>query len=90
MLKKERNNMYDESGLPEDKSYLECGLPPFLQESIEKMKRAWILKETEGYIRWDCDYCELQSNINVAEVCGAITEDQAWYIREKYLYIERH
>ena len=30
---------YDKkSGLPLDKSYLECGLPGFLQESLEQMK----------------------------------------------------
>ena len=28
---------YDKNGLPKDKSYLECGLPEFLQESIEAM-----------------------------------------------------
>ena len=26
---------YDKNGLPKDKSYLECGLPEFLQESID-------------------------------------------------------
>ena len=31
----------EESGLPMDKSYLECGLPGFLQESLEQMKEAW-------------------------------------------------
>lgn len=29
------------NGLPIDKSYLECGLPGFLQESLEQMKEAW-------------------------------------------------
>ena len=28
------------TGLPKDKSYLECGLPEFLQESIKIMKKA--------------------------------------------------
>lgn len=59
---------YDEStGLPKDKSYLECGLPEFLVESIEQMKIAWEKKEKGGYYSWDCDFCELQSNINIAE-----------------------
>lgn len=82
---------YDEkSGLPIDKSYLECGLPSFLQESLEQMKAAWEKYDAgEVYLRWDCDYCSLQSDINSAEVNGIITSEQAWYLREEYLRIER-
>ena len=80
----------EESGLPRDKSYLECGLPPFLQESLEQMKEAWRKRDAgENYLRWDCDYCSFQSDINVAEVNGLITSEQAWYLREEYLRIER-
>ena len=33
------NNPIDPAtGLPLDKSYFECGLPPFLQESLDAMK----------------------------------------------------
>lgn len=83
--------LYDSTtGLPVDKSYLEVGLPEFLKESIEAMKRAWEkLDNGEAYLRWDCDFCELQSNINVAEVEQLISSEQAWYLREKYLRIER-
>lgn len=77
------------TGKPIDQSYLEKGLPPFLAESIEQMVLAWKRKETEGYTDWDCDYCNLQSDINIAEVENLITSDQAWYLREKYLYLER-
>ena len=82
---------YDKkSGLPLDKSYLECGLPGFLQESLEQMKEAWAKRDAgEKYLRWDCDYCSLQSDINSAEVTGIITSEQAWYLREEYLRIER-
>lgn len=82
---------YDEkSGLPLDKAYLECGLPEFLQESLEQMKAAWKkLDAGEDYLRWDCDFCNLQSDINSAEVNGIITSEQAWYLREEYLRIER-
>ena len=32
--------LYDlETGYPIDNSYLECGLPPFLQGSLEQMKK---------------------------------------------------
>lgn len=82
---------YDKSsGLPVDKSYLECGLPGFLQESLEQMKEAWRKRDAgENYLRWDCDYCNFQSDINVAEVNGLITSEQAWYLREEYLRIAR-
>lgn len=82
---------YDETtGLPLDKGYLECNLPPFLQESIEQMKTAWEKRDNGiRYIQWDMDYCELQSNINIAEVEQIITSEQAWYLREKYLRMKR-
>lgn len=82
---------YDKkSGRPLDKSYLECGLPGFLQESLEQMKAAWAKWDAgEVYLRWDCDFCNLQSDINSAEVNGIITSEQAWYLREEYLRIER-
>ena len=79
-----------ETGLPIDKSYLECGLPPFLEESLKEMKREWALYDSgKMSMRWDCYYCDLQSSINVAEVESLISEEQAWYLREKYLRIER-
>lgn len=82
---------YDEdSGLPIDKSYLECDLPEFLQEFLEQMKEAWKKWDAgEKYLRWDYDFCSLQSDINSAEVNGMITSEQAWYLREEYLRIER-
>lgn len=37
---------YDKkSGRPRDKSYLECGLPGFLQESLEQMKAVWAKRD---------------------------------------------
>lgn len=82
---------YDsETGLPKDNSYLECGLPVFLQESIQAMKDAWRkLDRGEEYLRWDCDFCNLQTDINNAEVNQMISSEQAWYLREKYLRLER-
>lgn len=81
---------FDEHGFPVDKSYLECGLPEFLQESIRAMVEAWRkLDSGEKYLRWDCDYCCLQSDINNAEVNMIISPEQAWYLREKYLRMEK-
>lgn len=80
-----------EPGYPADKRYLECDLPPFLEESLEQMKKAWAkIDNGEEYLQWDCDYCELQADINNAEVNLMISEEQAWYLREKYLRIERY
>jgi len=79
-----------ETGHPTDDSYLECGLPDFLQESIQAMKETWKkLDAGQEYLRWDCDYCNLQSDINSAQVNQIISEEQAWYLREKYLRMER-
>lgn len=81
----------EETGLPKDKSYLECGLPQWLEESIEQMKSAWQKRDNgEEYLRWDCDWCNLQSDINVAEVEQIISSEQAWYLREKYLRLKRY
>lgn len=81
---------YDETGLPKSSSYLECGLPDFLQASIRAMIEAWEkLDNGQKYIRWDCDYCSLQSDINNAEVNQLISVEQAWFLREKYLRMER-
>lgn len=43
----------------------------------------------QKYLHYDCDYCELQIDINCAEVDGDITPDQAWYLRSKYLGIDK-
>ncbi|MBR1817031.1 MAG: hypothetical protein IJ763_10105 [Lachnospiraceae bacterium] len=78
------------TGLPLDKSYMEYDLPPFLETSLNQMKETW--KKLDLGIDcddWDCDYCDLQSSINVAEVENLITSQQAWYLRERYLKIER-
>lgn len=79
-----------ETGEPAGDSYLEYGLPDFLEESIQAMAEAWRkLDAGEEYLRWDCDYCNLQSDINNAEVNLLISTEQAWYLREKYLRMER-
>ncbi|MBE6552266.1 MAG: hypothetical protein E7665_09055 [Ruminococcaceae bacterium] len=76
--------------LPADKSYLECNLPAYLEESVNKMKKAWSMIDSgRPHIHWDCDFCELQSDINTAEMSNLISEEQAWYLREKYLRMER-
>ena len=81
---------YDINGKPVDNSYLECGLPSFLMDSLLTFKDA-IEKQQSGVIVTliDCYYCELQSDINSAEINNIISSEQAWYLREKYLGLER-
>lgn len=78
------------TGHPEDKSYLECGLPPFLKESIQKMQDSWdILDKGEKDLHWDIWWCNLNADINSCEVEHIISSEQAWYLRQKYLRMER-
>lgn len=84
------SSINEETGLPNDNGYLECGLPEFLQNSIRAMVDAWNkLDSGLEYLHWDCDYCNLQSDINNAEVNQLISTEQAWFLREKYLRMER-
>lgn len=39
------------------------------------------------YLRWDCDYCNLQSDINSTEINQLISPEQVWFLWEKYLRI---
>lgn len=83
---------YDRNtGLPKDKKYLECGLPEYLQKSLDNMKKSWkIIDSGKTDLHWDLYWCELNADINSAEVDQLITSEQAWYLREKYLRMERN
>ena len=78
---------YDpETGKPLDRSYLECGLPDDLQASIREMQKSWTLIDNgEKDLYW----CDLNALINSYEVDQVISSEQAWYLREKYLRMER-
>ena len=80
-----------ETGHPENKGYLECGLPPYLQKSLENMKRSWEIEDSgKRDIHWDIYWCDLNADINSAEVDHVISSEQAWYLRTKYLRMERN
>ena len=64
-----------------DKEYYEINLPGYLQHDLDAMK--------EGKWPYDCLWGELYGSINCAFIDGDITEDHAWYLREKYLDMER-
>ena len=65
----------------ETKEYYEINLPGYLQHDLDAMK--------EGKGPYDCLWGELYGSINCAFIDGDITEDHAWYLREKYLDMER-
>lgn len=62
-----------------EKDYLECNLPVWLRESIVTYGNG------KNSSIWNCLYCELQSDINVAEQEQLIATEQAWFLRKKYL-----
>lgn len=79
-----------ETGRPKDDSYLECGLPDFLQNDIVAMEKSWAVEDSgERDLHWDIVWCELNADINAAETESLITSEQAWYLRKKYLRMER-
>ena len=81
---------YDMNGKPVDSSYLECNLPVFLADSLSMFKDALKKQENGTSVTlMDCYYCELQSDINSAEVNNIISSKQAWFLREKYLGLVR-
>ena len=65
----------------ETKEYYEINLPGYLQHDLDAIK--------EGKWPYDCLWGELYGSINCAFIDGDITEDHAWYLREKYLDMER-
>lgn len=65
----------------ETKEYYEINLPGYLQHDLDAMK--------EGKWPYDCLWGEVYGSINCAFIDGDITEDHAWYLREKYLDMER-
>lgn len=91
IIKTTPKSHYDQvSGLPKDKTYLEKGLPPYLCTSLENMKQSWAIKDSGGEdLHWDLYWCELNADINSAEVDGVISSEQAWYLRETYLRMRK-
>ena len=82
---------YDRTtGLPKNESYLEKGLPVYLQKSIEAIQASWAIVDSgKKDLHWDIHWCDLSSDINSAETEQEISSDQAWYLRRKYLRMEK-
>jgi DNA-binding Xre family transcriptional regulator len=70
------------NGKPADKAYLETGLPASIQKAIDD----YLQGEKDRVLHLDCLSDELYGAINSNFWSGAITEEQAAYLREKYLY----
>lgn len=68
-------------GKPRVKTYLETGLPGSIQKAIEEYQQG----EKEQVLYLDCLWDELYGAINSNLWAGLITEEQADYLREKYL-----
>ena len=82
---------YDRAtGYPKNKTYLEKGLPPYLLDSIKTMNNSWAkVDQGQRDLHWDIHWCDLNADINAAETEQEITSDQAWYLRQKYLRMEK-
>lgn len=68
-------------GKPGDRSYLEKGLPASLQKALDEYLQGE--KKQVSYL--DCLWGELYGAINSNQWSNAITQEQADYLREKYL-----
>lgn len=64
--------------------YLEFNIPDFLKDSINTFNK------NINTSLYDIYFCTLQSDINIAEVGGFITPNQAWFLRKKYLGLDNN
>lgn len=71
---------YDkETGLPTDRSYLECGHPLDLQESLREMEKSWkILDGGEKHYHSDIVWCNSNADINAAR-----SIEERYFIKRK-------
>ena len=72
------------AGKPTDKTYLETNLSPQLTKAIND----YVQGEKDKVSYMDCLWGELYGSINADLWSGCITEEQANYLRTKYLYGE--
>lgn len=66
-----------------DKSYLEVDLPEYLQNDIDALAEG--IKTKSSVL--DCLYDEVWGSINSAYYSDEISDEQASYLRKKYLGI---
>lgn len=68
-------------GKPQDRSYLEKDLPASLQKALDEYRQG----EQAQVSYLDCLWGELYGAINSNQWSNAISQEQADYLREKYL-----
>lgn len=73
-----------DNGKPQDRSYLETNLSAHLQKAIND----YVQGEKDNVSYMDCLWGELYGSINADFWGGVISEEQANYLRAKYLYGE--
>lgn len=62
-------------------------LPEFLNKSVESYCTGLArVANGEDYLHLDWDWCNLQNDINVAEVEQMISSDTAYLLRKEFLY----
>ena len=89
LMKIDSANYDTATGLPKNLDYFEKGLPPYLSESLDAMKKSWAIEDSGGRdLHWDCYWCELNADINAAETERSISHEQAAYLRKEYLRME--
>lgn len=71
-------------GKPINKTYLETGLPEGIQKAIEEYQQG----ENAQVLYLDCLWSELYGTINANLWAGLITDEQAGYLRKKYLGLD--
>lgn len=71
-------------GKPRNKTYLETGLPGGIQKAIQEYQQG----EKEQVLYLDCLWSELYGTINANLWAGLITDEQAGYLRKKYLGLD--
>ena len=72
-----------------DECFIESDLPQSLIKAIEQFKIGQIKYSQGNYYEIDMDYDELNACINSAEISKEITENEAWFLRKKYLGIDK-
>lgn len=71
-------------GKPINKTYLETGLPGGIQKAIEEYQQG----EKAQVLYLDCLWSELYGSVNANLWAGLITDEQAGYLRKKYLGLD--
>lgn len=78
------------AGMHDDQNCLENDLPSWLQKEVDAMKHSWeIVDSGERDMRWDTIWCELNADVNYAEIEGIITKKQADDLRQRVLRMKR-